>query len=68
MIRGGSLLIETEERSGEDRHVELGQTDRGRLLIVIWTWRDRKIRVVTAFAANRRWQALWKRMQGVGDA
>jgi uncharacterized DUF497 family protein len=68
VILGASLPIETEEHSGEDRHTELGKTTEGRLLLVVWTWRRRRIRVVTAFPAKRKWRALWKRIKGEHDA
>ena len=68
VVLGASLPIETGERSGEDRHTELGETTEGRLLLVVWTWRRRRIRVVTAFPANRKWRALWKRIKGEHDA
>ncbi len=68
VILGAALPIETQRRSGEDRHTELGETTEGRLLLVVWTWRRRKVRVVTAFPANRRWRALWKRIKGAHDA
>ena len=35
----------------EERYRSVGLTDRGRLLSVIWTVRNEKIRPVTAFAA-----------------
>jgi hypothetical protein len=66
VLSGASLPIETEERSGEERHTELGETSDGRLLIVIWTWRGRRIRVVTAFPANRKWRALWGQLRHGG--
>jgi len=68
VVLGASLPLETEERSGEDRHTELGETEEGRLLLVVWTWRRRRIRVVTAFPANRKFRALWKRIKGEGHA
>ena len=61
VIRGGSVPIGAEERGDERRHAELGVTSSGRLLIVVWTWRKRRIRVVTAFPANRKWRAFWMR-------
>ncbi len=67
VILGASLPIEAQERSGEDRHTELGETTQGRLLLVVWTWRRRRIRVVTAFPANRKWRALWMRIKGEHD-
>jgi uncharacterized DUF497 family protein len=68
VVLGASLPLKTEERSGEERHTELGETSAGRLLVVVWTWRRRKIRVVTAFPADRKWRALWRRIQRRHDA
>jgi uncharacterized protein len=68
VVLGASLPLETEERSGEDRHTELGETTAGRLLLVVWTWRRRRIRVVKAFPANRKWRTMWKRIKGENDA
>ena len=68
VVLGASLPLVTEERGGEDRHTELGETTEGRLLLVVWTWRRRRIRVVTAFPARRKWRALWKRVKGEHDA
>ncbi|MBI1788959.1 MAG: BrnT family toxin [Acidobacteria bacterium] len=68
VVSGASLLIETADRSGEDRYTELGETAAGRLLLVVWTWRGGRIRVVTAFPANRRWRVLWRRIKGGHDA
>ena len=39
---------------GEERHVSLGATAKGRLLIVVTTWRGGRIRVVTAFEPIKR--------------
>ncbi len=64
VIRCGNLRLKSEERSGEGRHAELGETSDGRLLVVVWTWRRRAIRVVTAFPAGRKWRALWKQIRG----
>ena len=66
VLRGASLPIESEERGGEQRHAELGTTASGRLLIVAWTRRRQRIRVVTAFPANRRWRAFWRRLKEGG--
>lgn len=62
VILGASLPLGIEERSAEDRHTELGEAASGRLLVVAWTWRRGKIRVVTAFPAKRKWRALWRRI------
>jgi uncharacterized DUF497 family protein len=67
VISGASLPTGTEDRGGEERHTDLGQTAAGRLLVVVWTLRRRRIRVVTAFPASGRWRALWRRLKGVED-
>ncbi len=68
VVRGAALPVDLESRSGEERHTELGETSTGRLLLVVWTWRGGRIRVVTAFVANRKWRAFWKRMKGGRNA
>jgi len=63
VIRGSSLTLGEDDDSGELRQTELGETASGRLLLVAWTWRGRKIRVVTAFPPNREWRRYWRRMK-----
>ena len=63
VLTGATLPLQTDERDGEERYTDLGKTAGGRLLIVAWTWRRRRIRVVTAFPANRKWRALWRRLK-----
>jgi uncharacterized protein len=63
IVSGSTILLGTEERGGEERHVELGETSRGRLLIVVWTWRGAQVRIVTAFPAKRKWRAFWRRIK-----
>ena len=67
VLLGASLPLEIEERSGERRHTELGETADGRLLVVVWTWRRGRARVVTAFPANQRWRSFWNRVQKEGS-
>ena len=66
VVSGAALPLESQERGGEERHTELGETVGGRLLVVVWTWRGRRIRVITAFPAHRKWRALWRRIQEEG--
>ena len=66
VVSGASVPLHSEERGEEERHTELGETGKGRLLVVVWTWKQRKIRVVTAFPGNRKWRALWRRLQKGG--
>jgi uncharacterized DUF497 family protein len=53
------LKIERDEETGEARNREVGVTDNGRVLIVVWTLRRGRYRVVTAFDANRKTRALY---------
>jgi uncharacterized DUF497 family protein len=66
VISGASLPLETVERLGEQRNVELGATAEGKLLIVVWTRRQNRIRVITAFPANRKWRSFWRGTQEKG--
>lgn len=67
IVCGSSLPIGTDRLGGENRHVELGETSRGRLLIVVWTWRGAQVRIVTAFPASRKWRAFWRRINEGGQ-
>ena len=43
-----------EIAEGEDRHINLGATRQCRVLLVVTTWREGRIRVVTAFEPIKR--------------
>jgi len=56
------------ESGGEDRWTYLGETDRGRLLMVVITMRGQKIRVVTSFEPERRDKlTYWETKAGLRD-
>ena len=38
---------------GEERHLTLGATVRGRILLVVTTWREDRVRVVTGVRTNQ---------------
>ena len=46
------LGMEIVER--EERYLNIGETIRGRVLLVVTTWREQRIRVVTAFEPIKR--------------
>lgn len=46
--------LSTELRNGEERTVQIGETDAGRILIAVSTMRSEKIRIVTAWPAKER--------------
>ncbi|MDQ1453167.1 MAG: uncharacterized protein QOK38_3033 [Acidobacteriaceae bacterium] len=51
--------IELQLRNGETRILHLGETNVGRVLVVVTTMRDDRVRVVTAYPANRQMRKFW---------
>jgi hypothetical protein len=50
---------EIDDQSGELRETVIGETDAGRVLVVVWTERKRKVRTVTSFPANRKARRIY---------
>lgn len=59
VLANNPLIMETGERKGEARTVCLGRTDAGRPLIVVYTNRGGRIRVVTAYPAKRKKRKIY---------
>lgn len=55
------VAIRYEERVGEERVLVLGQTNAGRLLAVVYTERNDRIRVITAFPMSRALEQIYFR-------
>ena len=55
------ISLEYQTDRGEPRWVSVGPTDATRFLVVVWTVRGPAIRVVTAYPANRRLMAVYRR-------
>jgi len=55
------LVVKEDKRQsrGEDRYYVLGKTDNERLLFVVFTIRDNKIRVISARDMSRRERRLF---------
>lgn len=53
------FVVAEEERSGEPRILQIGETDEGRVLMVVITPRGEWTRVVTAFQANRKYREVY---------
>jgi uncharacterized DUF497 family protein len=68
VINNSPFDLEYQLRNDESRTVQLGETDAGRVLVVVTTWRGRKIRVVTAFPANRKLRKLYERLKAQDEA
>ena len=45
---------EVRGRSGERRWAIVGATEAGRIIVIIYTWRGPRARVVTAYPASGR--------------
>jgi uncharacterized protein len=51
--------LERHNRNGEDRLIQLGETNAARILVVVSTFSGLKIRVVTAWPAKERLRKYW---------
>ena len=62
----GPILIYEQDADGEARYVYYGQTKRDRLLAIVLTERDNKIRVITAYEldAGQKRDYLERRARG----
>ena len=54
VIQNRPVDLETYLRNGEERVVQVGETDAGRILIAVSTMVEKRIRVVTAWSAKER--------------
>lgn len=53
-VRNDPVDLGIEIVEGEERYLNLGATVEGRVLLVVTTWREDRIRVVTAFEPIKR--------------
>jgi uncharacterized protein len=67
VITNDPLDLEEQFRNGEERLMQIGETDALRILVVITTWRGNKIRVVTAFPATPQLRQFYTAHKGLGD-
>lgn len=63
VIVNDPLDLEYQVEGGEERYRALGITDNGRILIVVWTIRNDKVRAVTAYPAGRSYAKLYWEMR-----
>jgi len=59
--------LESEIRNGEERVVQVGETDAGRILIVVSTMQGRKVRVVTAWPSKERLRRYFETQKRNGN-
>ncbi len=67
VILNAPLDLEFETWSGEERTAQVGESDSGRILVVLTTIRDDLIRVVTAFPAAKRLRTLYIAHRGTHE-
>jgi uncharacterized DUF497 family protein len=59
VILNNPVDMELQLRNGEARILHLGETNLGRVLVVVTTIRNDRVRVVTAYLANRQMRKFW---------
>ena len=60
--------LETHIRSGESRVVQVGETNSGRVLVVVSTMRGKHVRIITAWPAEKRLQRYFSTQKKSGNA
>lgn len=58
-----AIHVEYEVVDDEGRYHSIGPTSKGRLLYMVWTFRNGRIRAVTAFDAPAAAKREWKERQ-----
>ena len=61
VILNDPIDLGMEIAKGEERCLSLGPTAHGRILLVVTTWREERVRVVTAFDPIKRLIQLYYR-------
>lgn len=59
VILGHPLDIGLEVVDGEERSSHVGETNQGRVLWVVITFRGERMRVVTAFEPDKQWKVFY---------
>jgi hypothetical protein len=59
VILGDPLDIGLEVVDGEERSSHVGETNEGRILRVVITFRGERMRVVTAFEPDKQWKIFY---------
>lgn len=56
-----TIIEDTKHSSQEPRFIAVGITDSGKLLTIIFTIRDKKIRVISARKSNKKERSLYEK-------
>ena len=63
VVKNQPVDVTLQTLGGEERIVQVGETDARRILVVVTTWRREKVRVITAFPANPRMRRFYLTQQ-----
>jgi len=61
VLRNDPLVVQFQDHAAEERVLCLGQTNRGRLLALVYVERGQAIRVVTAYPMTSRQEEFYLR-------
>jgi|ERR1035438_1313228 uncharacterized DUF497 family protein len=67
VILNRPIDLESQLRSGEERVAQIGETNSGRVLVVISTMSGKKVRVVTAWPANKNYRSYFASLKRNGN-
>jgi len=67
VIQNRPVDLASELRNGEERIPHIGETDAGRILVVVSTIHGKKIRVVTAWPANKMYRRYFLSLKRNGN-
>jgi uncharacterized DUF497 family protein len=67
VIQNRPVDLGTELRNGEERIAQVGETDTGKILIVVTAMRDKMVRVVTAWPAKERLRRYFQTQKRNGN-
>jgi uncharacterized DUF497 family protein len=56
-----SALTIEEQHSDEERFMRLGMDAKGRILVVVYTWREERVRIISARQATSREREKYER-------
>jgi uncharacterized DUF497 family protein len=59
--------LQSHLRNGEDRLAQVGETAVGKILVVVSTVRNKKVRVVTAWPANKSYRRYFLSLKRNGN-
>ncbi len=64
VINNEPFDLELQAANGEERFLQLGATNAGRILVVVSTWHKALIRVITAFDASKAMKRIYIARKG----